>query len=113
VRTRAHDTYAQWDEPMFGGMKVPDLETLDSYVTLILDGKDRLPSRGREMVRVEDRRFAGITFEGDESVTRVAGCIDAHEFFVDSTAHVYLAARTSYIGGVLNCTPRGGFGAGI
>src|SRR5690348_7808236 len=81
VRACSHHTYPQGCEPMLGSMKVADLETFDPYVTLIVEVEYGLSSRGREMICVEDRRFAGITSECDESITRVAGRIDADEFF--------------------------------
>src|SRR5215469_3410706 len=106
VRASPHNTYPQRYKPMFGSMKVPNFKTLDPYVTLIVDGKYALPSRGTEVLCFQDRRFAWITSECDESITRVAGCIDAHEFLVDPTAHVDGAARANSIHGVLNGAPR-------
>jgi hypothetical protein len=44
VRARPNDAYAQRRKAMFSSMKVTDFETLDPYVTLIVDGKDGLPS---------------------------------------------------------------------
>lgn len=39
-----NDAYAQRRKAMFSSMKVTDFETLDPYVTLLVDGKDGLPS---------------------------------------------------------------------
>src|SRR5215470_9278362 len=61
----------------------------------------------------QDRRFAGITSECDESITRVAGSIDAHEFLVDPTAHVDGAACASSIRGMLNRAPRRRLSTGV
>ena len=62
---------------------------------------------------VEDRRFAGIAFEGNGSVSRVAGYIDTDQFFVDSTPHIHGAARTRSVRGMLNGAPRRSLSAGV
>ena len=113
VGARSHDADTQRCEAMLGSMEIADFETLDPYVTPIVNGKYALPSRRGEVRRVEDRRFAGIAFEGNESVTRVAGYIDTDQFFVDSTPHVHGAARTSSVRGMLNRAPGRSLSAGV
>src|SRR6185437_13073227 len=89
-----HYTYAQRSEPMFGSVEIANFKAFNPHVTLIVDSKHSLSSRGREMPCVKDCCCAGIASEGDESVTRVAGHVDADQFFVDSRFHVHGAART-------------------
>ena len=62
---------------------------------------------------VKDRRFAGIASKSNESIRRVAGCVDAYELFVDSTPHVDGTARPRGVCGVLNGAPRRRLSAGI
>ena len=65
------------------------------------------------MLCVENRDFAGIASKSNVSIRRVAGCLDAYEFFVDSAAHIDGAARTARVRGMLNGAPRCRLGAGI
>ena len=85
---------------MLGSVEVANFNILDPYITLIVNGKYALSSRRGKMRPVEDRRFAGIAFEGNGSVTRVAGYIDTDQFFVDSTPHVR-SARTRSVRRIL------------
>ncbi len=62
---------------------------------------------------VQNRCFAGITSESNESIARVAGCVDAHQFFVDSPAHIDGTARACGVRGMLNGAPRRSFSARI
>src|SRR6185437_9184486 len=108
-----HNTYAQGSEPMFSRAEVANFKAFNPHVTLIVDGKHSLSSRGREMPCVKDCCCAGIASEGDESVTRVAGHVDADQFFVDSRFHVHGAARTRGVRSMLNSPPRRSPGPGI
>ena len=65
------------------------------------------------MLCVQDRRFVRIAFERNESVTRVAGYVDADKLFIDSTAHVDGAARARGVSGMLNGTPGRSLGTGV
>jgi hypothetical protein len=113
VGTGSHDAYTQWGEAMLSGAEVTNFKTLDPYVTLVVNSEYTLSSRRGEVRCVEDRRFAWIASEGNESVTRVAGYIDTDQFFVDSTPHVHGAARTRSVRGMLNGAPRRSLSAGV
>jgi hypothetical protein len=65
------------------------------------------------MLCVEDRRFARIASESNESIGRVAGFVDAHQFFIDSAKYIHGTARPHGIGGMLNGAPRRRLSAGI
>ena len=67
---------------------------------------------GSAMLCVHNRRLARIASERNVSVTRVAGCVDAHERFVYSPTHVDGTTRTRSVCGMLNA-PRRSLGAGI
>ena len=98
---------------MFSRAEVANFEAFDSHVTLIVDGKQALPSRGRKVSCVKDRCFAGIASESDESITRVAGHVDADQFFVNAPFHVHDAARARSVRGMLNGPPRRRSSAGV
>ena len=98
---------------MFGGVEVANFKALDSHVALIVNRKYALSASRGEMLCVQDRRFAGNTSESNVSVRRVAGHVDAYEFFVNSTLYVDGATRTRGICGMLNCAPRCRLSAGI
>src|ERR1019366_3892421 len=78
----------QRGQPMFGGAEVANLKTLDSHITLVVNAKDAVSVIGSEMLRLQDRRFARIASKSNETIGRVAGCVDVHQFFVDSTPNV-------------------------
>ena len=65
------------------------------------------------MLCVQRGRFARVASKRDVSISRVAGCIDAHEFFVDSTPHIDGATGTRGICGMLNGAPGCRLSAGI
>lgn len=65
------------------------------------------------MLCVQDRRFVRIAFERNESVTRVAGYVDADKLSVDSTAHVDGTTRARGVSGMLNSTPGRSVGTGV
>src|SRR5277367_5120433 len=90
---RSHHADTQGSQPMFGSAEVANFKPLDPHVTLVVNGEYALSAGGSEMRRVEDCRLAWITPKGDESVARVAGCVDTHQFFVGSTANIDGAAR--------------------
>ena len=91
---------------MFSRAEVADFKTFDPHVTLIVDGKHTLPSGGPEMLGVKNCCFAGIASESDESITRVAGYVDADQLFVNSPFHIHCAARARSVRGMLNGPPR-------
>src|SRR4029077_6360480 len=108
-----HNTYAQWSQPMFGSAEVADFKALDPDVTLVMNGQYAASAIRSEMLCVEDRCLAGIASKSNISISRVAGCRDAYEFFVDSTPHIDGTARTHGVCGMLNGAPRCRLGAGI
>src|SRR5512142_3246234 len=108
-----HNTYSQWSEPMFGGAVVPNFNTLDSHVTLVVNGKYAASAIGSEMLCIQDRRLTRIASKSNEAISRVAGHLDAHELLVDSTPHVDGTARARGVCGILNGAPRCRLGAGI
>lgn len=57
------------------------------------------------MLCVQDGRLARVAFESNVSIGRIAGCVDAHEFFVDSTPNIDGTARPYGVCGVLNGAP--------
>ena len=65
------------------------------------------------MLCIKDGCLAGIASKRYVSVCRVTGCLDAHEFFVDSTPNIDGTARARSVGGMLNRAPRRGFGAWV
>ena len=65
------------------------------------------------MLCLQDRRFAWIASKSNESIGCVAGCVDAHQLFVDSTPHIDGTARPRSVCGVLNGAPRRRLSAGI
>src|SRR4051794_25073498 len=98
---------------MLGSMEVADFKALNPYVTLVVNREHALSAIGGKVLCLKNRVFAGITRESDESITCVAGDIDADQFFVDSAAHVDCAARPRCVRGVLNRTPRCNLGSWI
>src|SRR5437667_11026925 len=64
------------------------------------------------MLCVQDGCLAKIASKGNVSISRVAGCVDAHEFFVDSTPHIDGATGTRGICGMLNGAPGCALSAG-
>src|SRR2546430_17426509 len=54
----SHDAYTQWGEAMLSGAEVANFETLDPYVTLVVNSKYTLSSRRGEVRCIEDRRVA-------------------------------------------------------
>jgi hypothetical protein len=65
------------------------------------------------MLCVKDRRFARIASKRNKSIGRVAGFVDAYQFFINSAKYIYGTARTDGIGGMLNGAPRRLLSAGI
>ena len=65
------------------------------------------------MFRLEDCRLSGIASKRNVSIRRVAGCLDAYEFLIDSTPHVDGTARARGVRRVLNGAPWCRPGAGI
>ncbi len=108
-----HNAYPQRRQAMFGGVEVANFKSFDPYITLIVNGQYGLPSGGSEMRCVEHRRFAWVASQSDESFTRVPGCVDAHQLFVNSPAHVDGTTCPRCIRGMLNRAPGGGLGTGI
>ena len=106
MRAGPRNAYAQGREPMFGGAEVANFEALDSHVTLIMNGENPASAGGSERPCVQGRRLARIASESNVSIARVARCVGAHEFFVDSSSHVDGTARTRGVCGVLNRAPR-------
>ena len=104
---------AQWSEPMFGGTVVADFKAFDSHVTLVVDGQYAASAFGSEMLCVEDGRFAWIASKSNVSISRVAGCLDVDDLFVDSTPNIDGTTRPRRVCGVLNGAPRRRLGAGI
>ena len=98
---------------MFGGAVVPNFKAVDSYVTFVVNGNYAASAIGSEMLCVQDRRLAWIASKSNEPIGRVAGCLDAHQFFVDSTPHVDGTARPRGFRGMLNSAPRRRLGTGI
>jgi len=113
VGAGAGDAYPQWSEPMFGGAVVPNFKALDSHVTLIVNRQYAASAVGGETSCVQDRRLSWIASESNISITRVAGRIDAYQFFVDSSTHIDGTARTCRVCCMLNRAPRCSLGAGI
>src|SRR5258708_26554346 len=97
---------AKRGEPMFGGAEVANFKAFDSHVTLVMNGENAASAGGSEMPCVQGRRLARIASESNVPIARVARCVDAHEFFVDSSSHVYSTARTRGVCGMLNRAPR-------
>src|ERR1017187_4934967 len=108
-----HNTYAQWSQPMFGCAVVANFKAFDSDVTLVMNGQYGASAIRSKMFCVEDGRLAGIASKNNVSISRVAGCLDAYELFVDSTPHVDGTARARGVCGMLNGAPRRHLGAGI
>src|SRR5580658_7949767 len=105
---RSRHADSQRSEPMFGGSEVTNFKALDPYITLVVNGENALSAGGSEMRCVEDGRFARIASKSDESIARIAGRVDAHQFFIDSAANVDGATRPCCFGCMLNCAPRRG-----
>ena len=68
---------------MFGGAEIPDFKTFDPHVALVLNGQHADSILKSEMSCVQDRRLAWIASKRNESIRRIAGCVDADELFVD------------------------------
>ena len=98
---------------MFSGVEVANFKTFNSHVTLIVNGEYALSSRRSEMVCIEDRRFARIASESNESIACIAGYVDANEFFVDATTHIDRTSGARTIRGLLNGAPWCSLGARI
>ena len=98
---------------MFGGAEVANFKALDSNVTLVMNGQYAASAIRSEMLCVEDRCLAGIASKSNLSISRVAGCLDAYELFVDSTPHIDDTTRTHGVCGMLNGAPRRRLSAGI
>src|SRR5215470_1311673 len=110
---RPGDVYTQGHQAMFGGPKVADLEALDPYVTFVLNGEDADSSGGSKVLSFEDCRLARITSECNESSARVAGCVDAHQFLVDSAPNGNRTAGPCGVCCVLNRAPRCRLASGV
>src|ERR1022692_362432 len=108
-----HYAYAQWSEPMFGGAVVANFKAFDSHVTLVVNSEHTASALGNDMLCVQDRRLAWVALESNESIRRIARCVDAHEFFVGSTPNVDGTARPRGVCRVLNGAPRRCLSAGI
>lgn len=104
--TSAHNTDAQWSELMFGGAVVADLEAFDPNVALVVNSQYGAPAIGSKMLCVEDGCLAGIASNRNVPISRVAGCLDAYAFLVDSTPDIDRTARAHGICGMLNGAPR-------
>src|SRR5271156_1410967 len=76
VGARPADVDTQRRKPMFGGAKVANFEALNSHVTLAVNRHYAASVFGSEAGCVQDRRFSWIASESNESITRVARCID-------------------------------------
>src|SRR5581483_5845593 len=113
MRAGPGNVYTQWRKPMLDSAEVPNFESLNPHITLVVNGHYALSVSGSEMRSVEDRRLSWIASESDISITRVTGRMDIYQFLVDSSAHINGASRTRGICGMLNGAPRCGFGAGI
>ena len=90
---------------MFCGAVIANFESLDSHVTLVMNGEHTASALGNQMPGVQDGDFTRITSKSDVSVARVAGGVDAYALLVDSTAHVDSTACTRRICRMLNRTP--------
>ena len=88
-----HNAYAQRNQSMFGGPVVANFKALDPYVTFVLNREYALPFGGHEMSCVQNCRLTCIASKSNKPIRRVAGCRDAHQFFVDSASHVDGTAR--------------------
>src|SRR5579862_1156731 len=98
---------------MLGSSEVPNFKALNPYVTLVVYGDYALPVSGSEMRSVENRRFARVASQSDESVTCIPGEVDFHQFFVDPFPHVDGAASARSVCRMLNRPPRSALSAGI
>src|ERR1700757_2443324 len=106
MRSSPDHVYTQRGKPMFGGAQVANFKTLDSHVTLVLNREYSGSARGSEVRCVEHRRFARKASKSDKSIARVAGCVDAHQFFVDAGSNADRASCPSGVCGVLYGAPR-------
>src|SRR5215469_7890280 len=113
VGTGPDNADTQRYEVMLGSVKVADFKAHDPHVALVLNREYGASARGSEMCGVEDRGFARIASESDESIARAAGGLDVHQFFVDSTPNVDRTARPRGVSGMLNGAPRRRESAGI
>ena len=113
VRPGSHNVYAKRCEPMFRGTEVANFKTLNPHVALVVNRDNALSVNGSEMVCIQDCCLAWIASESDVSVTRIAGCVDAHKLFVDSASYVDRTASTRGVRGMLNRAPGRSLGAGI
>ena len=102
MRASAGDAYTQWSEPVFGGTVVPNFKAFDSHVTLIVDRQHSASGARSEVCSVQNRRLSWVAFESNEAIACVAGHVDAHELFVNSTVHKDHAAGRHSIGRMLN-----------
>ena len=76
---------------MLSGVEIANFKALDPYVTLALNSYNIFG--GCEMRCVKNRHFAEIASKSEhESIGRVAGVVDAHQFFVDSATYIDGAA---------------------
>src|SRR5450755_3666007 len=113
VRASATYVYAQRGKPLVGGTVVADFKTLDSHVTLVVNRKYAASRRWSEVRGLQDRRLAWIASKSNEPIGRVAGCVDADQFFVDFTPNVDGTASPRSVCGMLNGAPRRRLSAGI
>src|SRR6266576_5091644 len=107
------NVYAQWDKPIVGSAVVTNFKAFDPDVTLVVNRKYAASLRGSDMHCLQHRRFARIASKSNESIGRVAGCVDTHQLFVDSASNVDGTARPRGGLGVLNGAPRCRLRAGI
>ena len=69
---------------MLRGIEIADFETLNAHIALVVNRYYALSVSGGEMLCIENRGFAGTTSECNESIIRVAGCIDIDKLLIDS-----------------------------
>src|SRR5579863_3782671 len=98
---------------MLGGVVVANFKAFDSNVTLVMNGQYAASAIRNNVLCVEDGRLAGIASKSNISVSRIAGCLDAHKLFVDSTSHIDGTTRTRSVCGMLNGAPRCRLSAGV
>src|SRR5579872_702930 len=108
-----HYADAQWSEPVLGGTVVPNFNAFDSHVTPVVNGEYAASAIGSNMLCIQHRCLSGIASESNEAISRVAGCLNAHQFLVDSTPHIDRTTRARCVSGMLNGAPRCRLGAGI
>src|ERR1700727_1791823 len=106
MRAGSRNADPQRSEPMLGRVKVSNLNTFESDVTLIVNCDNSASAAGSETRRVQNCCFSRIASEGDETVARVSGRVDADQFFVNSSANVDGATRAGFVDSMLDRTPR-------